>query len=127
MRSKERECGRTQFGGVTDRSTQGLLTAILDPSRAIEPKYAVYQAVTRDGRSYTGVLVSDTGGQIELVEQEGRRHVISRSDLEEITSSEKSLMPEGFEKDLSRQQLADLISYVQKPAVAVTSQGVDPN
>ncbi len=100
---------------LSDRSTQGLLAAILDPSRAIEPKYAVYQAVTRDGRSYTGILAAETSGQIELVEQEDRRHVIPRSELEELSSSDKSLMPEGFEKDLSRQQLADLIAYLQKP------------
>ncbi|MEX2140266.1 MAG: PVC-type heme-binding CxxCH protein [Pirellulales bacterium] len=106
------------LAALSDRSTPGLLAAILDPSRAIEPKYALYQAITRDGRSYTGILAAETSGQIELVEQENRRHVIPRSELEELSSSAKSLMPDGFEKELSRQQLADLIGYLQKPLAA---------
>jgi putative heme-binding domain-containing protein len=106
------------LAALSDRSIPGLLTAILDPSRAVEPKYAVYQVTTADGRSYAGVLVAETAAQIELVEQENRRHAIPRSDIEELTSSGKSLMPDGFEKEVSRQQLADLIAYLQKPHVS---------
>jgi putative heme-binding domain-containing protein len=106
------------LAALSDRSTPGLLAAILDPSRAIEPKYTLYQAITRDGRSYTGILVAESAAQIELVEQENRRHVIPRSELEELTSSGKSLMPDGFEKDLTRQQLAELIAYLQNPLSA---------
>jgi putative heme-binding domain-containing protein len=107
-----------ELAALSDRSTAGLLAAILDPSRAIEPKYALYQAITRDGRTYTGILAAETTGQIELVEQENRRHIIPRSELEELTSSGKSLMPDGFEKELSRQQLANVIRYVQNPFAA---------
>jgi putative heme-binding domain-containing protein len=103
------------LAALSDRSTSGLLAAILDPSRAIEPRYTLYQAITHDGRSYTGILVAESAAQIELAEQENRRHVIPRGDLEELISSGKSLMPDGFEKDLTRQQLADLIAYLQNP------------
>jgi putative heme-binding domain-containing protein len=109
------------LAAISDRSTQGLLAAILDPSRAIEPKYALYQAVTSDGRSYTGILLSETNGQIELVEQENRRRILPRQEIEELSSSEKSLMPDGFEKDLTRQQLADLIAYLQGPTRGAVS------
>ena len=97
---------------------KGLLTAILDPSRAIEPKYVLYTAITTDGRSYSGVLAAETESHVTLVEQENRRHVLVRSELEELTSSEKSLMPDGFEKELSPQQLADVIRYLQSPQEA---------
>jgi putative heme-binding domain-containing protein len=106
------------LAALSDRSIPGLLTAILDPSRAVEPKYAVYQVTTADGRSYAGVLAAETAAQIELVEQENRRHAIPRSDIEELTSTAKSLMPDGFEKEVSRQQLADLIGYLQSPQAA---------
>jgi putative membrane-bound dehydrogenase-like protein len=101
------------LAALSDRSFEGLLTSILDPSRAIEPKYTLYTAITSDGRAYSGILVSETSNQITLVEQENRRHVLLRSELEELTSSEKSLMPDGLEKDLTRQQLADLIAYMR--------------
>jgi putative heme-binding domain-containing protein len=109
------------LAALTDRSVPGLLTAILDPSRSVEPKYAMYQVITADGRSYAGVLAAETAAQIELVEQESRRHAIPRGEIEEIMSTSKSLMPDGFEKDLSKQQLADLIGYLQKPHVVADS------
>jgi putative membrane-bound dehydrogenase-like protein len=105
------------LAALSDRSLPGLLTAILDPSRAVEPKYALYQVITADGRSYSGVLAAETVAQIELVEQENRRHAIPRGEIEELTSSAKSLMPDGFEKEVTKQQLADLIGYLQKPPV----------
>jgi putative heme-binding domain-containing protein len=105
------------LAALSDRSLPGLLTAILDPSRAVEPKYAVYQVITADGRTYSGVLAAETAAQIELVEQENRRHGVPRSEIEELASSAKSLMPDGFEKEVSKQQLADLIGYLQKPPV----------
>jgi putative heme-binding domain-containing protein len=104
------------LAALSDRSTTGLLTAILDPSRAIEPKYALYQALTHDGRVYSGVLAVENAAQIELIEQDNRRHVVPRAEIEELSSSDQSLMPEGLEKDLTRQQLADLIGYLQKTA-----------
>jgi putative heme-binding domain-containing protein len=104
------------LAALSDRSTPGLLAAILDPSRAVEPKYALYQAVTRDGRTYSGILALENAAQIELLEQENRRHTIPRDEIEDLSSSEKSLMPDGFEKELSRQQFADLIAYLQRTA-----------
>ncbi len=38
--------------------------------------------------------------------------MLLRAELEELTGTGKSLMPEGLEKDLSRQDLADLIAYL---------------
>ena len=49
---------------------------------------------------------------------------ILRGDIDEFVSSNKSLMPEGLEKDLSHQAMADLIAYLTE--VATTATG-DPN
>ncbi len=101
------------LGSITDYSSQGLLTAILDPNRAVEARFVDYIAVTEDGLTHTGILASETGNNITLVGQEGKQQVILRSELESLTSSGKSLMPEGVEKDLSPQDLADVIAYVR--------------
>src|SRR5262249_42463579 len=50
---------------------------------------------------------------ITLPEQEGKKRVILRTDLEELYSSNKSVMPEGLEKDLKVQDLADLIAFLR--------------
>ena len=44
--------------------------------------------------------------------QEGQEQVLLRNDLESLESAGRSLMPDGMEKDLSKQDLADLLAYL---------------
>jgi putative membrane-bound dehydrogenase-like protein len=97
---------------LTDKSPQALIVAILDPNRAVEQKYNVYSAVTNQGRQYTGILAAETGSSITLLQQEGKQTTLLRGDLETLASTGKSLMPEGLEKDIKPQDLADIMAYV---------------
>jgi len=98
---------------IKDRSPAALLVAILDPNRAVEDNFRGYVAVTRSGAQIvTGILRGETGASVRLLGQEGQEKVILRSDLEALRATGMSLMPEGLEKDLSRQDLADVIAFV---------------
>ena len=102
-----------ELASVGDKSPEGLLIAILDPNRAVKTRYINYVAQTKNGQTFTGILTSETGNSITLLGQEGKQQVILRNDLEELASSNKSLMPEGLEKDLKPQDLADLIAHIR--------------
>jgi putative heme-binding domain-containing protein len=106
------------LGQMANKSPAAILIAVLDPNQAVDARYVQYIAVTKDGRQHNGILASETATSITLREQDGKDTVILRSDLEELQSTGKSLMPEGLEKDLSKQDLADLIAYLggRKPA-----------
>jgi putative membrane-bound dehydrogenase-like protein len=106
------------LASVGNKSPQGLLTAVLDPNRSVEARYINYMAVTKNGLTVTGVLANETGNSITLLGPDGKRHVILRTDLEELVSSNKSVMPEGLEKDLQPQDLADLIAFIRAPVSA---------
>jgi putative membrane-bound dehydrogenase-like protein len=97
---------------LTDKSPQALIVAILDPNRAVEQKYNVYSAVSNQGRQYTGILAAETGSSITLLQQEGKQTTLLRGELETLASTGKSLMPEGLEKDINPQDLADIMAYV---------------
>ena len=97
---------------LTDKSPRSLLVALLDPSRAVEAKYLNYTAITNQGLTHTGMLAEETGNSITLVAQENKREIIPRAELDELASAGKSMMPEGLEKDISGQDLADVIAYV---------------
>jgi putative heme-binding domain-containing protein len=105
---------------IGDKSPDGLLIAILDPNRAVEAKYINYFATTKNGLTYTGILASETGNSVTLLGPEGKKQVILRTDLESLTSTDKSAMPEGIEKDHKPQDVADIIAYVRAglPATA---------
>jgi putative heme-binding domain-containing protein len=101
------------LGSLADKSGEALLTAILDPNQAVEARYINYTATTKNGLVLSGLLASETGNSITLVGPDGKTHVILRSDLDELFSSGKSVMPEGLEKDISHQDMADLIAFIR--------------
>jgi hypothetical protein len=49
---------------------------------------------------------------VTLRRQDGKDDVLLRSDIDAMTTSGQSLMPEGLEKDLTPRDLADLIAYI---------------
>jgi len=107
------------LASLGDKSPPALLIAILDPNRAVEARYVAYTAVTKGGRTFTGVLAAETGNSITLIDTEGKKNVILRSDLDELSSTGKSAMPEGLEKQINPQDMADLIAYLR-------TQGAQP-
>lgn len=98
---------------LTDKSGESLLNSLLDPSRAVEAKYLEYVAVSEDGRTLTGILETETGAGITLLGNEGKRVSLLRNQIDILQSTGKSLMPDGLEKDLTPQDLADVIKFVQ--------------
>jgi putative membrane-bound dehydrogenase-like protein len=100
------------LGQMANKSPAAFLIAILDPNQAVDARYIQYLAVTKDGRQHNGILASETATSITLREQEGKEKVILRTDLEALESTGKSLMPEGLEKDINKQEMADLIAYL---------------
>jgi putative membrane-bound dehydrogenase-like protein len=98
---------------LADKSADYLLVNILDPNRAVEARYLAYTANTTDGRTRIGFLSAETATSITLVATDGTEHTILRTDLESLTGSGKSVMPEGIEKDVSVEQMADLLAFLR--------------
>src|SRR5207244_4303347 len=97
---------------VANKSSIYLLTEILDPNKNVDTRYIEYQAILKNGRTVAGLLAAETAASITLRGQEAKEEVILRSEIVELHSTGKSLMPEGLEKDLPKQAMADLIAYL---------------
>ncbi|MCA9197200.1 MAG: HEAT repeat domain-containing protein [Planctomycetales bacterium] len=97
---------------VTDRTATALLESILDPSRTIDPKYMGVVVQLNSGESITGLVTSESTQLVSLAKQDGSRRTIERSRIEMIDRSEISIMPDGFETQLSPSQLADLLAFL---------------
>ena len=100
------------LSGVSAHTKEHLLVDILDPSRAVEGNFRVYQVVTQSGITHNGLLASETKTTIELFNSEGKKMVIQRDEIEQLTGSPKSLMPDGFEKTLKQDELIDLLEFL---------------
>ena len=103
-----------ELASVKNKSHADLLIAILDPSREAQPNFTAYNIATTDGRVHSGIIVAESANSLTLRRAEGKESVILRSSIDELLSSGKSLMPEGLEKDLTPQDLADVIEFVKR-------------
>src|SRR5262249_34667004 len=115
------------LASLNDKSTEYLLAAILDPNRAVEARYVSYIAETKSGLTLTGVLTAETGSSVTLVGADGKAQTILRKDLESLSSTGKSAMPEGLEKDLTPQDLADVMTHVRGANSVVKPKVVEGN
>jgi putative membrane-bound dehydrogenase-like protein len=104
-----------------------LLIAILDPNAAVEARYISYTATTKNGQILNGLLASETGNSITLIAADGKQHVIARSDLDELSSTGKSVMPEGLEKDITIPDMADLLAFVRQHAAVAKRKTYEGN
>jgi len=105
-----------EFAGKT---VSDFLVAILDPNAAINPNFLAYNVETRDGRSLSGIVRSETASSLSLVQSGGVTEKLLRSDLQAVRASQLSLMPEGLEQAMTPQELADLIAWVKNSGPAV--------
>lgn len=95
-----------------NRASRDLLESILFPSATIVRDYNAYTVVLANGRVLTGLIAHETQHEIELQQPTGSIEKVLREEIDEMSPSEVSLMPSGLEKDLTEQELADLIAYL---------------
>ena len=100
-------------------SFQQLVSNVLDPSLVIGPGYQSMLVVTDDGRNLTGIPVEDNDEQIVLRVPGGTTQSIPRNSIMFVKKHPLSMMPEGLEQVLNRQELVDLFTFL--------SYNKDPN
>jgi hypothetical protein len=98
--------------GMAVHPKHELLIHILDPNRSVEGNFRVYTAELSDGRVLSGMLAGESLTAIELIDTEAKRHPIQRADIEELVGSTKSVMPEGFEKQLTPTDFTNLLEFL---------------
>ncbi len=98
---------------VSGRTPEDLLIHILDPNREVNPIYVNYTLETSDGRILTGMIAEESANVVTLKRAEGASDTVHRARIESIASTGQSLMPEGLEKSLDPQNIADVIAYLR--------------
>jgi putative heme-binding domain-containing protein len=102
------------LAAVQNRPDESLLIDILDPSSSITVGYRSYQVVTKNGKVYNGTLAEETATSVTLRREKGEQDVLLRKDIEAMVASAKSLMPDGLEKEINLQDMANLIGYLRE-------------
>ncbi len=98
--------------GMAVHPKSEMLVHILDPNRDVEGNYRTYTVVTVDGRVLTGMLAGESRTSIEVVDAEAKRQIVQRADIDELVPTGKSLMPDGFEKQMTADEMVHLLEFL---------------
>jgi putative membrane-bound dehydrogenase-like protein len=110
------DVGPNLRGALGNKTKDALLIDILDPNREVDPRFVNYQVMTTAGRLVTGLLAVETPASVTLRRADNAEDTILRTQIESIQATTQSLMPDELEKQLSKQDLADVIAYLLSQA-----------
>lgn len=99
--------------GVKRQPSDALLLHTLVPSYEVMPAYQAVSIKTTDGQSFSGWLVSETENSLTLRTSFGTDQAVLRANITSLTNSGLSLMPEGLEQSMTKDELKDLIAYLK--------------
>ena len=90
-----------------------LLESILRPSAKLAQGFESWQFLMDDGTTYVGFVVLESAESVTIRQSNGVAAELLRPDLEDRKKQETSMMPEGLVSNLTVEQLADLVAYLQ--------------
>jgi putative heme-binding domain-containing protein len=104
------------------RSGIDLLEAVVYPSASFVPGHEVYRVETAT-EVFTGVQGQSTPDAVLIISGPRDRVRIPRKEIRSMRPSSVSLMPDGFADDLTRQELADLLAFLQSQKSRLMAAG----
>ena len=113
VQGKGKEIGPDLALAAKKNTKAQLLESILKPSKKIDRKYLSYLVETKKGKVYSGLLKQRNAKQIVLIDNRAKEITIAAADVEQFVPQRKSLMPELLFRDMTAQQLADLLAFLQ--------------
>jgi putative membrane-bound dehydrogenase-like protein len=90
-----------------------LVESVLKPSAKLAQGYETYRFVTTDERVFQGFIVSERADATVIRESTGVQRELKKTEIATRQMQKQSAMPEGLAANLTPEQLADLIAYLQ--------------
>ncbi len=98
---------------IRHQPKETILFHLIMPEAEVAPAFAPYLCETKDGRSTTGLLLSETPASITLRQPAGLETTVLRTDLKSLTALPGTLMPTGLDAAMQPQDIADLVAYLK--------------
>jgi putative heme-binding domain-containing protein len=97
----------------TKYTREELLAQLIEPSRRIDPPYQTYRAETTDGRTFVGLLQTQSADEVVLRTAQNQDMTVRREQIEALELQSVSLMPDRLLSELTAQEAADLLAFLQ--------------
>jgi putative membrane-bound dehydrogenase-like protein len=94
-------------------SAAELAESILTPSAKIAQGFETVRFEMTDGKVHTGFVVSESARTVQIREASGAARQLKLAQIESRAIQKQSMMPDGLANNLTPEELADLIAYLQ--------------
>ncbi|HSI13206.1 MAG TPA: PVC-type heme-binding CxxCH protein [Chthoniobacter sp.] len=98
---------------IRSQPKESILLHIVVPDFEIAPGFAASNIELKDGNLKLGIIIGENSESVTARQPGGVEENILRSNITSITASEHSLMPPGLEAAMSKQDMADLLSFLK--------------
>ncbi len=100
---------------IGSRSDEVLLISILDPSRMVSHELRLRVIVTKNNEVISGTIASETTSSITIRLPDGTEKTVLRDNIQTQTTTDQSIMPEGFERSIDEAGMASLLGFLRNP------------
>ncbi|MCI0681783.1 MAG: HEAT repeat domain-containing protein [Gemmataceae bacterium] len=101
----------TKIGAI--RSSRDLLESVVFPSASFARGFEPFVVETKAGTVHQGIMARETADALVLVNADRHEVRVVRSDIDSIAPGRVSIMPQGLDAQLSRQELQHLLAFLQ--------------
>jgi putative membrane-bound dehydrogenase-like protein len=102
------------LGTIQSWPASGIMANILDPNQSISHGFDLWDVVLKNGQSLQGVITAETPSSITVRNASGQVNTIARQEMLSQKALHMSAMPEGLEKTITQQEMADLLTYLRQ-------------
>lgn len=99
--------------GVRNQPADALLLHIIVPNYEVTPSYQTLSVTLQDGRAITGWLAAETEGSLTLRTAFGTEETVLRKNVAGLTASGMSLMPDGLEQTMTKEDVSSLVAFLK--------------
>jgi putative heme-binding domain-containing protein len=99
-----------------ERSLRYLSEALTTPRPHIPAGYQPVELVTTAGERLRGTLKNEHNFSLQILDQSGRLHLLTRDEVRSITYGTRSPMPTGFNQTLTPSEFDNVVAYLSRLA-----------
>jgi putative membrane-bound dehydrogenase-like protein len=102
------------LSSIKNRRPASIMNDILDPNLSIADGYDTWTVELNSGETLQGIISAETPTALTLRNATGQESTIARKDIQVLKALGLSAMPAGLEKQISQQEMADLLAYIRQ-------------
>jgi cytochrome c oxidase cbb3-type subunit 3 len=105
----------TDAGAI--RSLSQLRESLLEPNKRITEGFEAVTVTMSDGTQLRGIAKNHDNYSIQLLDPDGKLHLVPQADTAKIEIGNRSLMPDDFARRLSAEETRDVLAFLSRQAV----------